>query len=1196
MKRLLSILSLLLLCVGGISAQTSVSIDMTNAIVDESSYLCTYSSEQNLDFSGIDGIKAYVATKNHDKYGAVVSVTLKPIATVPSGTGVVLKAEAARSYTVPTIDLTTPEELKNDLIAALADVDLHEAVKRNTWGDFTSGAIGLAKGIITTGYDENWNPIFGQAIGFFTYPRTYAAGESFIKAGDAYLNIADGEWDSYGEGYVKLEFADAAVAEYNGIGQLLAIPVLQDAESTPAKLNLQHTCTVNWTDGKYALVSDPSGAVMLQVPEGVSMKAGDMLSGTYTGNYNNMLFPQLLVSAITNAADLTVLDGTDEPQAKKATLEEAFEAANVMQLVQLDNLKLHIEKGTYSNNYFVQNDEGTEAYLNDVFNVVGEQITTLEEGTSISIKGFGFIIPEGSPYLIYNYPQYELVPLALTVNEPEPEPQPYAFMACEWPAGDPGRISASNVTVDAEQNTITVNQTGDNNVALKFVSTSEYYVTPEQRYFTIRATGLSTAEGKSYLWWLNNANHGSQVAPTTIYKDGDVTVFAWDIRTCGLGDNFSTTENTLLQTTGDWITTFGLTQADAAVPAVISYIGFETTVPEPIVEYEYSFVASEWPAGDPNRTTPDEVTVDDEKNTITVNSTGDNNVALNFKTDKTYYVGPGKQFFVIQATGLSTQAGASKLWWLNAKNNGAEVEPTTIKTKDGLTTLIWDITADATFASGFNFQENSYLDGTGAGTWGWTTTFGLTQQDADVPVVISYIGYDDAESDKVKKMPVYKVNELVEGQVVRTTEGEAELGSTVKVPYRHYNVVEGSLYSKGVTSKEYNYSFTFNTDGQEENITGYTATGKQDIVFLSEGEDIKGLTRVTSGNSAIRSSNSAAAYAAEADVEIVKLPAGTYKLTAAIFDASKNPNSNWFFIAGTDTVARLNCTVVNYQELTSEKFTLDAETSLYLAKGGNGNMGLDLVYIQAVEAVTPVFAYTVNEVAAGQVVRTTTGTADKASSVKIPFRQYNVVDGNLYKKGQINKEFNYSFTLNEDQQVENLEYSATDVTDVVFLSEGEDIEGLTPITTGNTAIRSSNSAAGYAAEADVEFVTLPSGTYKLTAVIYDSSKTPDSHWIFKAGDTEIADLNCTTVNIQELTSDEFTLDTRTALTIAQGGSSTQGIDLIYIVKTADVTDGIATVSTDAARGDNVYDLQGRRVHSMQRSGIYVKNGKKVVKK
>ena len=68
------------------------------------------------------------------------------------------------------------------------------------------------------------------------------------------------------------------------------------------------------------------------------------------------------------------------------------------------------------------------------------------------------------------------------------------------------------------------------------------------------------------------------------------------------------------------------------------------------------------------------------------------------------------------------------------------------------------------------------------------------------------------------------------------------------------------------------------------------------------------------------------------------------------------------------------------------------------------------------------------------------------------------------------------------------------------------------------------------------------------------------------------------------------------ITIAQGGSSTQGIDLIYIVKTADVTDGIATVSTDAARGDNVYDLQGRRVHSMQRSGIYVKNGKKVVKK
>lgn len=442
-----------------------------------------------------------------------------------------------------------------------------------------------------------------------------------------------------------------------------------------------------------------------------------------------------------------------------------------------------------------------------------------------------------------------------------------------------------------------------------------------------------------------------------------------------------------------------------------------------------------------------------------------------------------------------------------------------------------------------------------------------------------------------KKLPTYKVNEVADGTVVRTTEGEAELGTDVKVPYRHYNVLEGKLYSKGVTSKEYNYKFKLNADEQVENIT-YAATDKENIVFLSEGEDIEGLTPCTSGNTGVRSSNSASAYAAEADVAVTKLQAGTYKLTAAIFDASKNPNSMWYFLAGNDTIAKLNCTAVNYQELTSGKFTLESETTIYLAKGGNGNMGLDLVYIQAVEAETPMFAYTVNEMVGEHAVRTTTGTAEKGTAMKVPFREYNTYEGKLYKKAQISKEFNYSFTLTTDNQVENLEYSeVSGVEDVVFLSEGEDIKGLTPITTGNAAIRSSNSAAAYAAEGDVEIVKLPAGTYKLVAVIYDSSKTPDSHWIFKAGGEQIADLNCTVVNIQELTSEEFTLKAETAISMAQGGSASMGLDLIYIVKLP-VADAISNIATDVQK-TAIFNLNGQKVNKTHK-GLNIINGKKVV--
>ncbi|MBQ8127522.1 MAG: Ig-like domain-containing protein [Prevotella sp.] len=322
----------------------------------------------------------------------------------------------------------------------------------------------------------------------------------------------------------------------------------------------------------------------------------------------------------------------------------------------------------------------------------------------------------------------------------------YKFVATEWIAGDAGRISPDKVTVNAD-NTISVSQTGQNNVALIFRSSNVYEVKAAERYFVIKGTGLSTAAGASYLWWLNNTNNGSQIEPTDIYEEDGQTVMAWDCATIAIGGQLGL-QDTEFKDEGGWSTTFGLTLQDEAVAAVISYIGFREATVNPVEEYEYEFVASEWPAGDPGRISASQVVVDEAANTITVSQTGDNNVALNFKTDKTYYLPEPVKYFVIQATGLSEADGKSYLWWLNAKNNGGQIAPTTILSGD-VTTFMWDITADATFASGFSTEGKTYLDGNGASTWGWTTTFGLTLKDASVPAVISYIGYETEESPLV---------------------------------------------------------------------------------------------------------------------------------------------------------------------------------------------------------------------------------------------------------------------------------------------------------------------------------------------------------------------------------------------------------------------------------------------------------------
>ena len=199
------------------------------------------------------------------------------------------------------------------------------------------------------------------------------------------------------------------------------------------------------------------------------------------------------------------------------------------------------------------------------------------------------------------------------------------------------------------------------------------------------------------------------------------------------------------------------------------------------------------------------------------------------------------------------------------------------------------------------------------------------------------------------------------------------------------------------------------------------------------------------------------------------------------------------------------------------------------------------------------FAYTVNEVCGEAIARTTTGTSYETANVKLGYRRYNVVDGQLYKKDATSKEYNYSFKLTQDNQVESIAYEIVEGTNnVVFCAEGEDIQGLTACNSVNTGIRSSNSSSAYA-PADTKITTLAAGKYKIHAIIYDCAKEPNSDWVFMAGAIQAASFNCTAVNIQEFDSEEFAVGSETDLIMLKAGADTKGLDAIYIIKTGDVT-------------------------------------------
>lgn len=159
----------------------------------------------------------------------------------------------------------------------------------------------------------------------------------------------------------------------------------------------------------------------------------------------------------------------------------------------------------------------------------------------------------------------------------------YRFVAKDWTTGDAGRVAASKFTYNAD-NTFSVNAgTGNNNVALMLdINKAKYTVNGLRKYLVIRATNLSIATGKSYLWWLNGVNKGSQVAPVSSKKlvNGDY-VIVFDTEASGLNAN-STGE---LYSFAMGQTIFGLTSSTGT--SVIKEITFVANYTDYINDVNY---------------------------------------------------------------------------------------------------------------------------------------------------------------------------------------------------------------------------------------------------------------------------------------------------------------------------------------------------------------------------------------------------------------------------------------------------------------------------------------------------------------------------------------------------------------------------------------------------------------------------------
>ncbi|MBR1557733.1 MAG: hypothetical protein IJ647_08250 [Prevotella sp.] len=203
----------------------------------------------------------------------------------------------------------------------------------------------------------------------------------------------------------------------------------------------------------------------------------------------------------------------------------------------------------------------------------------------------------------------------------------------------------------------------------------------------------------------------------------------------------------------------------------------------------------------------------------------------------------------------------------------------------------------------------------------------------------------------------------------------------------------------------------------------------------------------------------------------------------------------------------------------------------------------------------PTYSYTVKAVDGSSNVLTelASGSSYNTATINYAYPEYFNVNGTLYTKAATSQIYGTSFTLSSDAQVENATYTASAYTDVIYYAEAESITGMTASNSGQGDARCSNRFGAYAGS-DVEFITLPAGTYKIRAGFCGGTGTTFN---INAGENVVWSA-ATTGSRGETDGENFTLDGSTALTIKAAGNNTVLLDNIIIQKVSTTNEVIGT--------------------------------------
>jgi len=259
---------------------------------------------------------------------------------------------------------------------------------------------------------------------------------------------------------------------------------------------------------------------------------------------------------------------------------------------------------------------------------------------------------------------------------------------------------------------------------------------------------------------------------------------------------------------------------------------------------------------------------------------------------------------------------------------------------------------------------------------------------------------------------------------------------------------------------------------------------------------------------------------------------------------------------------------------------------------------IDLIYSEAEK-----YTYVVKAVSATEELKIIdTNDVYEGESVTVAYPQYVLSGTTLYNIANNGSGdwYRISFTPTEDNYTKELSYTNGTVDNVVFYTEAEDIEG---VATASYTNRASNGTVARATESK-SITTLEPGKYKIfVRGLNGNQNTRTANFYLNDATDAVFTFGITNGTNQTGNSEEFTIAEPSELSFTCEGSSSSGLDWLYIVKTGDVefvdvavtAAGFATYSNSEVNLDfsNVEGLKAYYVESAPYEGnlVVVEAGK-----